>query len=267
MVPPRQITLPTSSPALAITPRVTLARPPGTWVQLEAMAVASPSPVGRVGPYRTVQLSKIIDPVTESRRCVLDRQVVDVNGVKDYHTNVDLVTHLGTHVEAPSHHAGLTKDVTDLPADHYVGRGVRLNLDTCGPNALISRRDLEAADRGRVRAGDVLVLDSPFHSEPFVSNPQDQRPHLSRESAEWFLAKGVKAVGFGDGICIENNVEHCIHCHDIMLGNDILFLEVMKNIELLESDIFLMLYLPLPIRGLDASPVNILAIEGIPGFC
>ncbi|MCG3769946.1 MAG: hypothetical protein JW384_01077 [Nitrosomonadaceae bacterium] len=52
-----------------------------------------------------------------------------------------------------------------------------------------------------------------------------------------------------------------------MLGNDILFLEVLKNLELLKAEVFLIVYLPLPIRGLDASPVNIMAIEGIPGFC
>jgi kynurenine formamidase len=226
----------------------------------------TPSPVGRIGPYRTVQLSKVIDPTTERRRCILRRKPVDVNGVVDYHTEVDLITHLGTHVEAPYHHGTFTKDVTDLPADHYVGRGVLLRLNTCEPKALITVADLDAADRGRVRRGDVLILDSRFHSEPFVFNPHDQRPHLSRESAEWFLAKGVKAVGFGDGICIETNVEHCVACHDIMLGNDILFLEVLKNIELLEAEIFFITYLPLPVKGLDSSPVNILVMEGVPGF-
>jgi len=169
-------------------------------------------------------------------------------------------------VEAPFHHGTLTKDVTDLPADHFIGRGVLLKLVTCEPNALITGADLDAADRGRAHQGDVLILDSRFHTEPFTHDPNDQRPHLSRESAEWFLAKGVKAVGFGDGICIEKNVEHCVACHDIMLGHDILFLEVLKNIELLQTEIFLISYLPLPIKGLDSSPVNIMALEGVPGF-
>lgn len=143
-----------------------------------------PSVVGRLGPYRTVQLSKVLDPAAERRRCVLNRKVVDVNGVRDFHTDIDLTTHLGTHVEAPCHHGNLTKDVTALSADHYLGRGVRLNLATCAPKALITRVDLEAANRSRVRPGDVLVLDSSFHSEPFVHNPNDQSPHLSKESAE-----------------------------------------------------------------------------------
>ena len=221
---------------------------------------------GNVGPYRTVNLSKIIDPATEKRRCVLRRHRTVVLGVEDYHTDVDIMTHLGTHVEAPYHHGDLTKDVTDLPPDHYVGRGVLLKLDTCEPNALITRADLDATDHGRVCAGDVIILDSKYHSEPFVESPDDKRPHLSRESAEWFVEKKVKAVGFGDGICIETNIEHCVACHDIMLGNDVLFIEVLQNIDKLQQDIFLIIFMPLPIRGLDSSPVNVMAIEGIPGF-
>jgi len=139
---------------------------------------------GNVGPYRSVNLSKIIDPATEKRRCVLRRHATVVQGVEDYHTDVDIMTHLGTHVEAPYHHGDLKKDVMDLPPTHYVGRGVLLRLDTCEPNALITRADLDAADGGWVRTGDVIILDSRYHSEPFEESPDDRRPHLSRESAE-----------------------------------------------------------------------------------
>jgi kynurenine formamidase len=51
-----------------------------------------------------------------------------------------------------------------------------------------------------------------------------------------------------------------------MLANDILFIEVLQNIDKLQQDIFLIIFMPLPIRGLDSSPVNVMAIEGIPGF-
>jgi len=225
-----------------------------------------PSPVGHLGRYRVVNLSRIVDPATESRRCKLRRHMANVQGVEGFHTDMDISTHLGTHLEAPCHHPGLSKEMMDISPDHFLARGVLMKLDTCDPGALITRADLEAADRSRIRNGDVLVLDSRFHAEPFAQDPNDQRPNLSRESAEWFLEKEVKAIGFGDGIAIENDAEHCIACHDIMLGNDILFIEAMKNLDQLEQDVFLLVYTPLPIRGLDSSPVNVMAIEGIPGF-
>ena len=225
----------------------------------------TPAAEGRLGPYRIVHLSKIIDPDIESRRCKLYRHKTVVQGVEDYHTDMDITTHLGTHVEAPCHHGGLTKDVVDVPFDHYAARGVLLRLDS-GPRALITKEDLDKADGGRVQPGDVVLLDSNYHAEPFAEDPNDQRPHLSRDSAEWSVQKKLKAVGFGDGICIESNIEHCNACHDLMLGNDILFIEVMKNLDKLGQEPFLIVFMPLPIRGLDSSPVNVIAVEGIPGM-
>lgn len=231
------------------------------------MKITNSSPcVGTLGRYRLVHLTKIVDPRTESRRCELRRHVVTVFGVDDYHTDIDIVSHLGTHVEAPSHHMGLTKDVTDLSFEQFVGRGVLLKLESCEPNALITRSDMDRADGSRVRAGDIVVLDSPYQSEPFLNLPDDRRPHLSTAAAQWLLDKRVKAVGFGDGICIEHNAEHCVACHDILLGNDILIIEVMKNLDQLRAETFLIALMPLPIMGLDSSPVNVVAIEGVPGI-
>ena len=45
-----------------------------------------------------------------------------------------------------------------------------------------------------------------------------------------------------------------------------MFLEVLRNLELLEKNIFFMSYSPLPIIGLDSSPVRAYAIEGIAEF-
>lgn len=222
--------------------------------------------VGMIGPYRTVSLSKVIDPASEKRRCEVRRHRADVLGVVDYHSDIDIMSHLGTHVEAPYHHGDDLNDVTELAADRFVGRGVLLRLDTCGPRVLITRADLDAADGGVVRVGDVVILDSPYHSEPFASLPDDNRPQLSREAAEWFLEKGVKSVGFGDGIAVENDPGHCVAFHEILMPSDVTFIEVMQNIDKLRDKVFMIVFLPLPIRGLDSSPVHVLAIEGIPGF-
>jgi kynurenine formamidase len=212
---------------------------------------------------RVVDLSKQLDPATERRRCKVRRDYVVVNGVGDYHSELDLASHLGTHLELPYHHNNDWKDVTQFPIESFVGRGVLLNLRTARPNQLIGREDLDAADKGKVKPGDTVLLDSPFHSEPFSNACDDRRPDLSEEAAYWFLEKQVKCVGWGDGIAIENNREGCIAFHDLLLAKDILFLEVLKNLDQLRNEIFLIVYAPLPIVGLDSSPVRVVAIEGL----
>lgn len=45
-----------------------------------------------------------------------------------------------------------------------------------------------------------------------------------------------------------------------------MFLEVLKNLDRLEKDVFFMSYAPLPIMGLDSCPVRAYAIEGLEEF-
>ena len=46
----------------------------------------------------------------------------------------------------------------------------------------------------------------------------------------------------------------------------IVFLEVLQNLEELNSDVFFMSYSPLPIKGLDSCPIRAYAIEGLAEF-
>jgi len=215
------------------------------------------------GNLRVVDLSKRLDPATERRRCVLRRFLASTNGVTGYWSDIDIMSHLGTHLEFPSHVKDEWKDGSQIPVESFVGRGVLLNLAAARPRQPIRRSDLDAADRGRVQGGDVVLLDSPYHSEPFVASPADRRPDLSEEAARWFLEKRVKCVGWGDGIAIENYAEGCIPFHDLLLGNDILLLEVVKGLDQLREDVFMVVFAPLPVVGLDSCPVRVLAIEGL----
>jgi len=216
-----------------------------------------------INRLRVVDLSKRLDPAIERRRCILRRFLASTNGVSGYWSDIDIMSHLGTHLEFPSHQREEWKDGSKIPVAQFVARGVLLRLDTARPRQPLRRSDLEAADRGRIRRGDAAFLDSPYHSEPFVSSPDDQRPDLSEESARWFLERGVKCVGFGDGIAIEDYADGCIPFHNLLLGNDILILEALKGLEQLQSEVFMVVFAPLPIVGLDSCPVRVLAIEGL----
>ena len=60
-------------------------------------------PVYELGNLRVVDLTKELDPETETRRLSLDR--FNTGGpIPDYHTHMDITSHLGTHVECPYHH-------------------------------------------------------------------------------------------------------------------------------------------------------------------
>ena len=224
-------------------------------------------PVYSMGNLRIVDLTKVLDPKTESRRCSLDR--FNTGGpIPDFHTHMDITSHLGTHVECPYHHHDDWPDVAALPLTAFMGRGIYVMLDL-PKNAQITGADLEAACGSKIKEGDAVILDSPYKIPPFTSEtngPNDHRLVIGKDSAEWFAAKKVKCVGFGFGVSIEDCKENVAPFHDILMADNVLFLEVLENVEKLQKGVFFISYTPLPIVGLDSSPVRVYAIEGLAEF-
>lgn len=221
----------------------------------------------QMGSLRVVDLTKFLDPATESRRCHLFR--FNTGGpIPDYHTIIDITSHLGTHCECPYHHDDNWPDVSALPITNYMGRGIYVVIDA-KPNSHITGEMLEAACGDRIREGDVVILDSPYKIPPFTSKtntPEDKRLLVNGETAQWLLERKVKCVGFGDGVSIESCNEDVKPFHDILLAANVTFLEVLKNLEELEKDTFFISYSPLYIKGLDSCPVRVYAIEGLEEF-
>lgn len=216
---------------------------------------------------RVVDLTKTLDPKTETRRCWLWRY--NTGGpIPDYHTIMDLTSHLGTHCECPYHHDDSWPSVAEMPLTSFLGRALYVVLDLPA-NHQITGEDLERAIGDRVQEGDVVLLDSPHKLPPFTpatNGPDDHRLVVGENSAKWFAAKKVKCVGFGDGVSIEDCQENVKPFHDILMAQNIVFLEVLKNLELLRTDTFFISYRPLPILGLDSCPVRVYAIEGLAEF-
>lgn len=220
-----------------------------------------------MGKLHIVDLTKTLDPNNESRRCRLWR--FNTGGaIPDFHTIMDLTSHLGTHCECPYHHSEDWPSVAELPLTNFMGRCIYVTLDL-PENHQITGEDLEQAIGGRMLSGDTVILDSPHKLPPFTqatNGPDDHRLLIGEDSAKWLAARGAKCVGFGDGVSIEDSNENVKPFHDILMAQNCLFLEVLQNLELLKTDTFFISYAPLPIIGLDSCPVRVYAIEGLSEF-
>ncbi|MGN0353914.1 MAG: cyclase family protein [Muricoprocola sp.] len=221
---------------------------------------------------RIVDLTKGLDPKSESRRCHVHRYQTG-GPIPDWHSELDLTTHLGTHAECPFHHYDLDGlSVGEMDLDKFIGRGVYVDFgDNIPENGHITAADLDKFAGDLVKEGDIVIIDSAYKIPPFspLSNTDaDKRLFVNKETAEWFRAKGVKGVGFGDGVSIENCNEDVAPFHDVIMesGYDGFFIEVLKNLECLNSKVFFFSCVPLPLLYADSMPVRAYAIEGLPGF-
>ena len=240
------------------------------WVAGKPKTVAPdqlPPKVFEKGGLRIIDLTKTIDPSTESRRCNLWR--FNTGGdVPDFHTNMDLGSHLGTHCECPYHHDSSWPSVAELPLSQFMGRGLYVVLDL-PENHQITAEDLEKAIGDKIRENDTVILDSPHKISPFTSltgTEADKRLTVGAEMAQWLADHKVQCVGFGDGVAIEGEVRYVKPFHDILMAQNVTFLEVLQNLELLTKDTFFISYAPVPIIGLDSCPTRVYAIEGLSEF-
>lgn len=240
------------------------------WVAGKPKSVPADKLPGKVftkGKLRIVDLTRVLDPETESRRCHLWR--FNTGGsVPDFHTNMDLGSHLGTHCECPYHHDESWPSVAELPLSQFMGRGIYVVLDL-PENHQITAEDLEAALGDRIKPGDTVLLDSPHRIPPFTSltgTAADHRLTVGASMARWLADHKVQCVGFGDGVAIEGDVACVKPFHDILMAQNVTFLEVLENLDQLEKDTFFISYAPIPIIGLDSCPVRVYAVEGLEAF-
>ena len=124
--------------------------------------------VWQMGALRVIDLSKPLDPESETRRCRLFR--FNTGGpIPDYHTHMDLMSHLGTHVECPYHHNDRWPDVLSIPLPGLLGRAVYAKLSGLQPNSHIMPADMERTMGSIIKKDDIVILDSPYPLEPFTS--------------------------------------------------------------------------------------------------
>jgi len=220
--------------------------------------------IEKLGNYRVVDLTKKIVPGQMGRRCEIRLNYSE--RTDDYNCDIDIMSHLGTHVEAPYHWDLEWKDVSDLPVTAYMGRCVMLKITDIEPAGKITAAHMDKADGGRVGQGDIVLVDTPYHLPPFTYPEKEIRPYVNAEMGQWLVDKGVKCVGFADSVDIETNVPEFKEFHRVAMAYDITFIEVLENFDELEQDVFFLSALPLPFKGLDSCPVRVVAIEGIPGF-
>lgn len=171
-------------------------------------------------------------------------------------------THTGTHVDAPRHFVagGQTVD--------------KLDLEVCyGPATLLDFRDLDERSeltldllKSRL-SGPVprrLVLNFGWSKRATSSDYYANHPFLSEACCTWLVDNGVQLVGLDTPMPDDprngRGCEKDSPNHKIFLGNGVVLLEYLSNLDQITKREFIISALPLKITGADGSPVRAVAI-------
>lgn len=175
-------------------------------------------------------------------------------------TEIQMVAHHGTHVDAPRHFMLDGPTFDQIPLERLYGPGVVWRIEK-GPLAAIEAADLEAA-RPQVRPGDIVLLDTGWAQHINTAHYEDHA-FLSVGAAEWLVDQRVKLLGVDfstpDLAAHRRPAGFTWPVHQILLSEGVLVAEHLTNLRPLANRRVEVMFLALPIHGSDGAPARALA--------
>lgn len=172
--------------------------------------------------------------------------------------DVTMSSHIGTHIEFPYHHLRDGQDAFAFPVEKLIGEAVLLDFSSKKNNEAIDINDLKKYGK-RIKRGDIVLIKT-GRDKFYGTEHAHERPYLTHEAVKWLVKKKINCIGI-DATGLEIKGTDDQPNHTTLFENGIPLIESMANFNKLKRDRFLIFILPLPIKGLDSSPVRIMAIE------
>lgn len=175
--------------------------------------------------------------------------------------DVYMWSHSGTHVEVSLHFYANGKDTSDFPPDTFVGPAIRLDFRHKQTNEPITLEEVQAA--GEIRERDIVILWEGREHLYRTAHSHD-RPYLTEQTGRWLvLEKKIKLLGTdSSGFEVRGGAKsHPNHHLFFAPGNDVPVVECLCNLEQIPNDRFFFVGMPIPCKGLDASPIRAIALE------
>jgi arylformamidase len=183
-------------------------------------------------------------------------------------TEMQMVCHYGTHVDAPLHFIADGPAMQDIPLDRFYGPGVIWHLDK--PSlGLIDASDFERA-RPAPRPGDIVVLDTGWGDKIF-EHDYHTHPYLTPEAAQWLVDHQIKmlVVDFSTPDLPKakrpTDRKYEFPVHAILLSAGVLVAEHAAPPHALRNRRVDIMFAPLNIVDSDGAPVRGLVREMVEG--
>lgn len=193
-------------------------------------------------------------PGTEAPR-LDEAYTIERNGFAE--KMLHLVSHTGTHIDAPGHILPGALRLDGFPAGKFFGPGVALDVSAVRGRAveIDDLRDREAA----LREADFALLHTGWARHWGEGGYFGRYPVLSAVAARWLAGLGLKGFGV-DTISVDEIDSRELPVHRALFAANMVIVENLGDLAPLLGREFLFSCLPLKIADADGSPIRAIAI-------
>jgi arylformamidase len=180
---------------------------------------------------------------------------------------LSILVHNGTHIDAPRHMVEKGPAVDQIPLAQIAKEGVLINLPGKGPSSSVSVKDI--LDTGAEFGPNRIPVINTGWTEKMWGKPEfwTQMPYLEAGVGELMAKRGVTAVAMDvfpekplwRGVKLDPG-EVWIANHLALLDKGIPLIQFVTNLSQIGANRFVLVALPLRIKGGDASPARVIAL-------
>ena len=169
---------------------------------------------------------------------------------------ITLLTHTGTHLDAPSHILNGSTAVDQIPAGQFIGRASVLDFTGFNTRA-IGPSELEPHRRA-VEKSNYVILKTGWSRHWGRDDYFKGYPVLTPEGAVWITGFDLKGLGV-DAVSVDEAGSAEYPVHKILLKRGLVIVENLANLDVLPGGPLIFCCFPLKIESSDGSPVRAVA--------
>jgi arylformamidase len=182
-------------------------------------------------------------------------------------TNADLKfnIHEGTHIDPPYHFVENGATIDEIPVETLIAPGFIFRVPGVAAGEAISlEKVLASAKPPDDLQGYIVIVDTAWGKTASGAEYYSKAPYLSQPLADWLVAKRVRAVGLvNPPDKVDPPPRHGdAPIHRTLLGNDVLIIENLTNLDAISSERFTVIALPLKIARGCGGPTRVVAVLG-----
>lgn len=170
---------------------------------------------------------------------------------------ISILTHTGTHLDAPSHLISGGKSVDLFPLEKFNGKAFCIDCTE------IRKPEIELAFlikyKGLIEQKEFVFFRTGWSEKWKKESYYSNFPVLSADACKWLSEFELKGVGI-DAISVDPVGSTSLPNHHILLNKEILIIENLTNLKRVENKEFVFSCFPLNIEGADGVPIRAIAV-------
>jgi len=203
----------------------------------------------------TIESNMPVFPGTEKPKLEI-ANTIEKDGFKE--TLLTMFSHTGTHMDSPAHifEDGATLDSYDV--EYLTGRGVVIDCSAKKKGQTITMEDVMPYSQ-KIADSDYVLFRTGWDKYWGDEKYYDLFPYIDINVVRYLVESHVRGIGL-DVISLDPMADVNLSNHRLALGNNVLIIENLTNLDKIKNEDFLLCLMPLKYKNADGAPIRAIAM-------